>query len=108
MDNIEVISEAYNWLEKGHKVALATVLKTWGSAPRRPGSQLAIRDDGHMVGSVSGGCVEGDVVAHAMDLIEDPRIEILDYGITNDTAWEVGHACGGDIRIRLEVLENNE
>ena len=108
MDNIEVISKAYNWLEKGHKVALATVLKTWGSAPRRPGSQLAIRDDGHMVGSVSGGCVEGDVVANAMDLIENPRIKILDYGITNNTAWEVGLACGGDIKIRLEVLENNE
>ena len=96
MTSIELLSTANSWLEKGHKVVLATVLKTWGSAPRRAGSQLIIRDDGHMLGSVSGGCVEGDVVANAVD------------GITNDTAWEVGLACGGDIRIRLENLNNNE
>ena len=63
MSNIEILSTANDWINEGHKVAIATVLKTWGSAPRRAGSQLAIRDDGHMVGSVSGGCVEGDVVA---------------------------------------------
>ena len=107
MSNIEVISEANNWLIKGYKVALATVLVTWGSAPRRAGSQLAIRDDGHMIGSVSGGCVEGDVVANALELFEDPKVNIIDYGITNDTAWEVGLACGGDIRIRLEILNSN-
>ena len=65
-------------------------------------------ENGDFSGSVSGGCVEGDVVANAMDLIENPRIKILDYGITNNTAWEVVLACGGDIKIRLEVLENNE
>ncbi|MEC7734967.1 MAG: XdhC family protein [Pseudomonadota bacterium] len=108
MNNIELLSTANSWLEKGHKVALATVLKTWGSAPRRAGSQLIIRDDGHMLGSVSGGCVEGDVVANAIDLFDKPKIKIIDYGITNDTAWEVGLACGGDIRIRLEILNNNE
>ena len=108
MSNIEVISEANNRLNKGYKVALATVLETWGSAPRRAGSQLAIRDDGHMIGSVSGGCVEGDVVANALELFEDPKVKIIDYGITNDTAWEVGLACGGDIRIRLEILNSNE
>ena len=108
MSNIEVISEANNWLNKGYKVALATVLETWGSAPRRAGSQLAIRDDGHMIGSVSGGCVEGDVVANALELFEDPKVKIIDYGITNDTAWEVGLACGGDIGIRLEILNSNE
>ena len=108
MSNIEVISEANNWLNKGYKVALATVLETWGSAPRRAGSQLAIRDDGHMIGSVSGGCVEGDVVANALELFKDPKVKIIDYGITNDTAWEVGLACGGDIRIRLEILNSNE
>ena len=68
MSNIEVLSKANDWINAGHKVALATVLKTWGSAPRRAGSQLAIRDDGHMIGSVSGGCVEGDVVANALEL----------------------------------------
>ena len=68
MSNIEILSTANDWVNEGHKVALATVLKTWGSAPRRAGSQLAIRNDGHMVGSVSGGCVEGDVVANALEL----------------------------------------
>ncbi|MBJ65541.1 MAG: xanthine dehydrogenase [Rhodobiaceae bacterium] len=108
MSNYEVIQEANEWIQKGHKVALATVLKTWGSAPRRAGSQLAIRDDGHMTGSVSGGCVEGDVVANALDLFKNPKVKIIDYGITNDTAWEVGLACGGDIRIRLEILNNEK
>ena len=70
MSNIEVLSKANDWINAGHKVALATVLKTWGSAPRRAGSQLAIRDDGHMIGSVSGGCVEGDVVANALELFD--------------------------------------
>ena len=101
------IENALNWLEQGHKVAIATVVKTWGSAPRKAGSQLAIRDDGHMIGSVSGGCVEGDVVANALDLFDNPKVKIIDYGITNDTAWEVGLACGGDIRIRLEILRSN-
>ncbi len=58
-----------------------------------------------MVGSVSGGCVEGDVVANALELFDDPKVKIIDYGITNDTAWEVGLACGGDIRIRIEILK---
>ena len=104
MNNIELLSTASSWLEKGHKVALATVLKTWGSAPRRAGSQLIIRDDGHMLGSVSGGCVEGDVVANAIDLFEKPEVKIINYGITNDTAWEVGLACGGEIAIFLEQI----
>ena len=87
MNNIELLSTANSWLEKGHKVALATVLKTWGSAPRRAGSQLIIRDDGHMLGSVSGGCVEGDVVANAIDLFDKPKIKIIDY-IQNDQFFE--------------------
>ena len=107
MSNIEILSKANDWINAGHKGALATVLKTWGSAPRRAGSQLAIRDDGHMIGSVSGGCVEGDVVANALELFDNPKVKIIDYGITNDTAWEVGLACGGDIRIRLEILRSN-
>ena len=78
---MKLLSTANDWINDGHKVAIATVLKTWGSAPRRAGSQLAIRDDGHMVGSVSGGCVEGDVVANALELFDDPKVKIIDYGI---------------------------
>ena len=108
MSNIEVLSKANDWINAGHKVALATVLKTWGSAPRRAGSQLAIRDDGLMVGSVSGGCVEGDVVENALEIINKPNsVKLLQYGITNDTAWEVGLACGGDIKIRIDSIQND-
>ena len=102
------IENAVNWLEQGHKVAIATVVKTWGSAPRKAGSQLAIRDDGLMVGSVSGGCVEGDVVENALEIINKPNsVKLLQYGITNDTAWEVGLACGGDIKIRIDSIQND-
>ena len=102
------IEHALNWLEQGHKVAIATVVKTWGSAPRKAGSQLAIRDDGLMVGSVSGGCVEGDVVENALEIINTPySVKLLQYGITNDTAWEVGLACGGDIKIRIDSIQND-
>ena len=102
------IENALNWLEQGHKVAIATVVKTWGSAPRKAGSQLAIRDDGLMVGSVSGGCVEGDVVENALEIINTPNsVKLLQYGITNDTAWEVGLACGGDIKIRIDSIQND-
>ena len=101
------IESALKWLNNGHKVAIATVVKTWGSAPRKAGSQLAIRDDGMMVGSVSGGCVEGDVVSNAMEIINTPTVKLLQYGITNDKAGEVGLACGGDIKIRIESLKSN-
>ena len=106
--NNDPIENALEWLKKGHNVAIATVVKTWGSAPRKAGSQLAIRDDGLMVGSVSGGCVEGDVVENALEIINTPNsVKLLQYGITNDTAWEVGLACGGDIKIRIDSIQND-
>ncbi len=108
METNDPIESTLLWLNNGHNVAIATVVKTWGSAPRKAGSQLAIRDDGLMVGSVSGGCVEGDVVSNALEIIGKPTIKLLQYGITNDKAWEVGLACGGDIKIRIESLESNE
>ena len=102
------IENALERLKKGHNVAIATVVKTWGSAPRKAGSQLAIREDGLMVGSVSGGCVEGDVVENALEIINTPSsVKLLQYGITNDTAWEVGLACGGDIKIRIDSIQND-
>ena len=107
MEVNDPIESALLWLNNGQNVAVATVVKTWGSAPRKAGSQLAIRDDGLMVGSVSGGCVEGDVVSNALEIIDKPTIKLLQYGITNDKAWEVGLACGGDIKIRIESLESN-
>ena len=76
----DVLEEAAGWLEQGRKVALATVIETWGSAPRPVGSQLAIRDDATFVGSVSGGCIEGDVVTRALETLTSGQPEILEYG----------------------------
>ena len=99
-----VLLQASEWLAAGRKVALATVIETWGSAPRPVGSQLAICDDASFVGSVSGGCIEGDVVTRAADMLETGRPEILEYGVADARAWEVGLACGGRIRIYLEPV----
>ena len=105
MSNIEVLSKANDWINAGHKVALATVLKTWGSAPRRAGSQLAIRDDGHMIGSVSGGCVESAVVRECIGLIKDNKLcKKIEFKVSNESAWEVGLACGGEIAVYLEQI----
>lgn len=99
-----VLAQAAAWTDAGHKVALATVIETWGSAPRPVGSQLAIREDATFVGSVSGGCIEGDVVTRALDAIQSEAPEILEYGVADAMAWEVGLACGGKIKIYLEPL----
>jgi len=102
----DVIAHALDWMQQGRKVALATVIQTWGSAPRPMGSQLAIDDSGNMVGSVSGGCVEGAVVQEALELMQSGAHKTLEFGVTNDDAWEVGLACGGKIRIFVESLES--
>jgi len=99
-----VLAQAAAWTDAGHKVALATVIETWGSAPRPVGSQLAIREDATFVGSVSGGCIEGDVVTRALDAIQSEAPEVLEYGVADAMAWEVGLACGGKIKIYLEPL----
>ena len=97
-----ILETALDWTNKGHRVALATVIKTWGSAPRPAGSQIAIRDDKTFVGSVSGGCVEGAVIAEALDTITDGKPRSLTFGVSNEQAWTVGLACGGQIEIFVE------
>lgn len=99
-----LLAAAQAWLAAGHGVAIATVAETWGSAPRRPGSHLVVRDDGLFEGSVSGGCVEGDVIANALELIGEGGFRRLDYGVADATAWEVGLACGGRIAILVQAL----
>lgn len=84
---------------------MATVVATWGSSPRPAGSQLAVDDKGHFVGSVSGGCIEGEVVENALAVIADGRPKLLRFGVTNQMAWQVGLACGGRIEIFVEKLE---
>ena len=104
-DHDKVLETAQTWIEGGHQVALATVVKTWGSAPRPAGSQLAVRKDGSFVGSVSGGCVEGAVIAEALDAMTNGKPRKLSFGVSNDQAWEVGLACGGQIEIYVERID---
>jgi xanthine dehydrogenase accessory factor len=103
-DLARVITVADQWLAAGHGVALATVIETWGSAPRRVGSHLVIRDDGLFEGSVSGGCVEGDVIVEAENIIKTNGFKRLDYGVADATAWQVGLACGGRISVFVQAV----
>ena len=101
----DILEQAAAWAAAGQGVALATVISTWGSAPRPVGSQLAVDEGGDFVGSVSGGCIEGAVVTEALDTIADGKPRLLEFGVTNSQAWEVGLACGGKIRVFVERLE---
>lgn len=100
------LAAARAWADAGHRVALATVIETWGSAPRRVGSHLAVRDDGLFEGSVSGGCVEGDVITEALDIMRNDGFRCLDYGVADATAWQVGLACGGRISVLVQALDD--
>jgi xanthine/CO dehydrogenase XdhC/CoxF family maturation factor len=100
-----VLETAADWLAAGKGVALATVVTTWGSSPRPAGSQLAVDETGAMVGSVSGGCIEGAVVTEAIGAIKDGKPRLLDFGVTDEQAWEVGLACGGKVQVYVEKME---
>ena len=105
MQDIENVPEqALAWVKTGKRVALATVIETWGSAPRRVGAQLVVSDDGAMQGSVSGGCVEGAVVTEALDVIESGVLRVMEYGVSDGDAFAVGLACGGTIRVMVEPV----
>jgi xanthine/CO dehydrogenase XdhC/CoxF family maturation factor len=99
---MSILETANAWLGEGRKVALATVVETWGSAPQPVGSQLVIDGDSNFEGAVSGGCVEGDVITQALETIETGRHKVLSYGVADETAWKVGLACGGKIRVFVE------
>ena len=95
----EIFYEASNWEIKGTEMALAIVLKTWGSSPRQPGSMMLIREDGHLVGSVSGGCVEGAVIVGSQQIMKENRSELMEFGVADEDAWSVGLSCGGKISV---------
>ena len=99
-----ILDRAAAWAVAGRGVALATVVRTWGSAPRAVGSQLVVDDAGAFEGSVSGGCIEGAVVVEARRTIEDGAPRLLDFGVSDEEAWEVGLACGGSIEVFVEKL----
>jgi xanthine/CO dehydrogenase XdhC/CoxF family maturation factor len=101
----EILQAAVDWKRAGKGVAIATVTATWGSSPRPTGSQLVVDTDGRMLGSVSGGCIEGAVVKEAQEVIADGKSRLLDFGITNEQAWEVGLACGGKLQVFLERVD---
>jgi len=98
------LETAGSWKKAGQKVALATVVETWGSSPRPVGSQLAVDEEGRMMGSVSGGCIEGAVVHEAKQIMEGAPAKLLTFGVSDEEAWEVGLACGGTVRVYVEAL----
>jgi xanthine/CO dehydrogenase XdhC/CoxF family maturation factor len=100
----DVLDQAAAWKAEGLSVALATVVETWGSSPRPPGSRLCVNERGAFVGSVSGGCIEGAVITEALEAMTDHRPRLLIFGVTNEMAWEVGLACGGKVRVFVEVV----
>lgn len=101
-DTLDPLFIAEKLMKKGKEVAIATVVETWGSAPRAVGSHLVIDEDGNFYGSVSGGCVEGAVVLEAMDVIANGSARMLEFGVADETAWRVGLSCGGRIRVYVE------
>jgi xanthine/CO dehydrogenase XdhC/CoxF family maturation factor len=100
----DILSIAESWAKAGRGVAIATVIETWGSAPRPVGSHLVIDADGNFLGSVSGGCVEGEVVSEAGEVITDGKPRTLSFGVADETAWRVGLSCGGRISVYVEKV----
>ena len=102
---LDILETMNRWLAEEREVALATVVKTWGSAPRRVGSKMGVSADIAMIGSVSGGCVEGAVVEEALAGMRDRMPRLLKFGVADDMAWEVGLTCGGSIEVFVEPLD---
>jgi xanthine dehydrogenase accessory factor len=103
----DILTDLIHWRDQGKSIALATVIETWGSSPRKAGSKMALTNDGKMVGSVSGGCVENAVVEAGLESLKTRRPQLLHFGVTDETAWEVGLACGGSIDIFVKPLDLN-
>lgn len=101
----DILAQAEAWKAGGRGVALATVVETWGSAPRPVGSHLVVDQEGNVLGSVSGGCVEGEVVTDAVDVIETGAPKMLEFGVADETAWRAGLSCGGRIKVYVERID---
>ena len=101
----KILEEANLWINANHKVALATVIKTWGSSPRQVGSKMIVNENGDFSGSVSGGCVESSIIEESLQLIkENMQFKKMELKVSNENAWEVGLACGGEMTIYLEII----
>lgn len=99
-----VLAQAARWKADGRGVALATVVRTWGSSPRPAGSKLAVNDAGEFVGSVSGGCIEAAVITEAIEIIGGAPPRLLAFGVSDESAWEIGLACGGRVEVFVEAV----
>ena len=104
--DLDPLALADRWRREGRGVAIATVIATWGSSPRPVGSQLVLDEEGRFAGSVSGGCIEGAVIAQGIEAIRDGEHRVLDFGVSNEQAWEVGLTCGGKLQVYVEPLED--
>lgn len=100
----DLLDQAAAWKAEGRAVALATVVSTWGSSPRPAGSQLLVDDRGNMLGSVSGGCIEGAVIKEAIEIMRGAEPKLLEFGVSNEQAWDVGLACGGRVQVYVEAV----
>ena len=101
----KILEEANLWINANHKVALVTVIKTWGSSPRQVGSKMIVNEKGEFSGSISGGCVESSIIEESLKLLKDNKpFKKIEFKVTNQNAWEVGLACGGEITIFLERI----
>src|SRR6185503_8571013 len=101
----DILSDLDHWRAENNPIALATVIQTWGSSPRRAGAKMAMTPDGKITGSVSGGCVEGAVFEAGVDVLKSNRPQLLHFGVADETAWDVGLACGGSIDIFVKPLD---
>ncbi|WP_137123717.1 XdhC family protein [Roseomonas sp. HF4] len=100
----DILSIAAEWKAAGEAVAIATVVETWGSSPRPAGSRLAVTASGRLMGSVSGGCIEGAVADAAKQAMASGRPQLFDFGVSDERAWEVGLSCGGKVKVFVEPL----
>src|SRR6476619_3411963 len=101
----DILKAAEDWRQEGRAVALATVVETWGSAPRPVGANLVIGQGGYSLGWVSGGCVAGAVVIEALDLVESGNTKMLEFGVAGQAAWKGGLFCGGKLRVLVEKVD---
>ena len=101
----DILPDLNKWVDSDEQIALATVIQTWGSSPRRVGAKMALTPEGKITGSVSGGCVEGAVFETGVEVLKSGEPELLHFGVADETAWEVGLACGGQIDVFVEPLD---
>ena len=100
-----ILEEAISWIESGQQVALATVVETWGSSPFQIGSKMVINEKGNFLGSVSGGCVETSVITECLELIKNKNsFKKIDFKVSDENAWDVGLACGGEMTVFIEQI----